>query len=599
MKYIFTPNFDISAETLKILSYFDENEVKFKDKWSFPSFQIWLGEKLSSVDGDFNITEFLECDAVNKVPPRFNTLIDRLVKNKFIPELWKPYFRTGNSGIRGYLSMKSKYLNPNTFMCVQMMREFISTIFTESQDDFCFRINNLVYYFPEFKGIANLLLMTKYPDRDVAKFLRSANFHNNVTSFCSEEIEDTVANIQELTSEGLFMESNDQQISVTDNINETNDAFIALSKVRCFSCSKLGHYSSNCPLKRKKKSKWRETMENDEEFEEVQFVEVPANSQIEIVSNDHDELYAMEEIYHVEEKDTFGEVANESFETSEKKEIILSNECSEKDIMVSGEQLICNLIGPINGAYGLIVNDAKSGFVINRVLKTKNEISTKLIDIIEAFINLNKLKNKTIGYIELDNKFNGEEIKTFTKRNNIIMKFNLHKSLEDSSNIIKNQLLVKIKLLLKESGLSDEYWNFAFHQATFLHNYLAENKAKSPWELFRVIERKFKNVSPFGSKILAFNYIQNQKIQKKNISGIFLGYNSNTKSAFILEDQTNRIFKTVAFNLKGNQLPFNAQAGSNNSLEGENTGNSNNIDFNENLDEYLSDDQAEIKIITN
>ena len=89
------------------------------------------------------------------------------------------------------------------------------------------------------------------------------------------------------------------------------------------------------------------------------------------------------------------------------------------------------------------------------------------------------------------------------------------------------------------------FWNFAFHQSVFIINYIPRNKnAVSAWKIFRNCTRPVMNILPFGCRVFAFNHQTTHKTAKRNIVGIFLGYDKSTKIAFVFENGTDRIIRS-------------------------------------------------------
>ena len=119
------------------------------------------------------------------------------------------------------------------------------------------------------------------------------------------------------------------------------------------------------------------------------------------------------------------------------------------------------------------------------------------------------------------------------------------------------QIERKLKLLMIDSNLPESYWNFAFHQAIFLNNYFPRNKqSRSPWEQLRDCRKKLSDPLPFGCRIFGFNHEIKQKIFKKDIKGIFLGYHRTNKIALILEDKSDRIIRCSSFTGMKNVFPY-------------------------------------------
>ena len=228
-----------------------------------------------------------------------------------------------------------------------------------------------------------------------------------------------------------------------------------------------------------------------------------------------------------------------------------------------GEYISADIIGPINGSYGLIVGEHKSSFLIGQILKSKAEASDKLMESLRIFTNLLNLTNKSLCFIRTDNEFNTNKFKAFCAEKGLIHQLTApHSSFQNGNAENKNkQIEHKMKQLLTNSNIPNNYWNFAFRHAIFLHNYLPlNNHNQSPWEMLRETKKVVNVTIPFGVKIFAYNHNNRQKIFKKDINGTFLGFNKTTKIAFILERNTNKIYRSSSFKAINNIYPFNSES---------------------------------------
>ena len=84
--------------------------------------------------------------------------------------------------------------------------------------------------------------------------------------------------------------------------------------------------------------------------------------------------------------------------------------------------MICaDVIGLINGCYGLIGSDRSSKFIIGRILLTKADVSCKAIQILQVFTNLLKLTNKAPIILRADNEFDTKMINNYIESNGMIL----------------------------------------------------------------------------------------------------------------------------------------------------------------------------------
>ena len=215
-----------------------------------------------------------------------------------------------------------------------------------------------------------------------------------------------------------------------------------------------------------------------------------------------------------------------------------------------GEMICADLIGPINNSYGLIISDRKSKFAIARVLRYKSEVSSKTLEILKTFKNLLSLTKRTVVIFRADNEFDTKMLGSYCDEEGITTQFSApHSSFQNGFAETQNREVErKLKLMLIDSNIPNSYWNFAFHHSVFINNYVPRNNdTQSAWEIFRDCKKTVSNILPFGCRIYAFNHDTRQKIQKRDIRGVFLGYHKSTKIAFVLEENSNRIIRSSSF----------------------------------------------------
>lgn len=224
-----------------------------------------------------------------------------------------------------------------------------------------------------------------------------------------------------------------------------------------------------------------------------------------------------------------------------------------------GEMICADMIGPINDAYGLIISDRKSKFAIGRVLQSKSEVSSKTLEILKTFKNLLTLTKRTIVMFRADNEFDTKMVGSFCDEEGITLQFSApHSSYQNGFAETQNREIErKLKLMLIDSNVPSSYWNFAFHHSIFINNYVPRNNnTLSAWEIFRDCKKPISNILPFGCRIYAFNHDTRQKITKRDITGVFLGYHKSTKIAFVLEDSTDRIIRSSSFTGMNSVFPL-------------------------------------------
>lgn len=118
------------------------------------------------------------------------------------------------------------------------------------------------------------------------------------------------------------------------------------------------------------------------------------------------------------------------------------------------------------------------------------------------------------------------------------------------------QIQFVVKRLMGNTGLSAEYWPFAFHHAIMIHN-ITPNQSdnKTPYELMFNYPRHLHRLIPFGCRI----YVYNEHAQgplNNPIKATFIGYDKTITIAWYVEDDTGRIKKTSSFKANIHKFPF-------------------------------------------
>ena len=131
----------------------------------------------------------------------------------------------------------------------------------------------------------------------------------------------------------------------------------------------------------------------------------------------------------------------------------------DKDEIIFGEYLSADLIGPINGAYGLLVCDNKSSFTVSQVLKVKSDATSKLIETILIFEKLLNLTNKAPCFIRTDNEFLTKKFEEFCKSKGIIHQVTApHSSFQNGkAENMNGQIERRMKKLLLEANVPNMY----------------------------------------------------------------------------------------------------------------------------------------------
>ncbi|KAF6007128.1 hypothetical protein HII12_004647 [Brettanomyces bruxellensis] len=104
-----------------------------------------------------------------------------------------------------------------------------------------------------------------------------------------------------------------------------------------------------------------------------------------------------------------------------------------------------------------------------------------------------------------------------------------------------------VKRLMGNTGLSTEYWPYAFHHAIMIHN-ITPNQSdhKTPYELIFGYPRNQRSLLPFGCRLYVYND-QSQGPLNNPINATFIGYDNTATIAWYVEDETGKISKTASF----------------------------------------------------
>lgn len=221
-----------------------------------------------------------------------------------------------------------------------------------------------------------------------------------------------------------------------------------------------------------------------------------------------------------------------------------------------GERLCVDVMGPIDGKYGLTMTDSFSKFMIGSVLESRSEVSEKTIDIIKKFINLLRLTNRYPTFLRSDNEFRTKELAKFCEENGIIQEFTAAHSSYQNGRAERTNYEIEscIKKLTQSSGSDIKYWTYAYRHAIFLNNILPKNRS-SQCPLGVLKDAKVvcpRQLLPFGCKVFCYNYDRKQKLAKESYECAFLGYGGNqviptTSQVIALRLFDNKVIRSSAF----------------------------------------------------
>ena len=286
----FDPDFDVSYETLKttLSSLEIIKDAKYLDRYSWPLFKQWFKSRLLVlVDVDeFDHDEFLLASSTNRSPPRFSSLVAGFIKNRFADSVLSDY-DDEFYGILLFIALNRDFSILTNFDRVKLLKNFLFNLKTTVGNSKLFKskISVMIHYFPELAALSSTVALFALSDLEVERYLRSSNIHvkseANTLALKQLNYMSVLREIKQLSKEGIIgsVKEASDEVQLAESPDE---AYVVMAKVRCFSWNKWGHFSRNCPLKKRK-------------FQEVQLVEVPLDAEI-IVTNDD----AKEERYFVE-----------------------------------------------------------------------------------------------------------------------------------------------------------------------------------------------------------------------------------------------------------------------------------------------------------
>ena len=294
----FAKDFDVSFETLKtsLATINVMNETKYENGYNWPIFKTWFAARLmTTIDAtEIDVVEFLKETTFNRSPPRFSTLIAAFIKAKFSEKFLHDYDDEFD-GINLFAALNRDFHILANFDRIKLLKNFMFNIKSIVKNPTAFKNQMLIinHYFPETIKLSSSISLFALSDPEIGRYLRSMNIHGkserNIESLINVPYSSVLREIKELRKEGIIPATTETSDDKFDNTLlaeslEEEESFIVMANVRCFSCKKWGHFSRNCPLKKRK-------------FQEVQLVEVPLDAEVIIT-----DAKAKEELYLIEQE---------------------------------------------------------------------------------------------------------------------------------------------------------------------------------------------------------------------------------------------------------------------------------------------------------
>ncbi|GME70266.1 unnamed protein product [Ambrosiozyma monospora] len=216
-----------------------------------------------------------------------------------------------------------------------------------------------------------------------------------------------------------------------------------------------------------------------------------------------------------------------------------------------GEMLVMDIIGPINGTYGLVMKDVGSQFIKVKVLKSKSEASSAAISLIKEFKNQLKRFDLPICFVRSDNEFDTSAIANFCDEEGYDFQPTApgHSYQNGSAENANGFLERKMRKMLNQFRVPMMFWGHAFEHAAYLHNIMPKKNSPSPYAIFHRTLKKIdaSKLIPFGSRVFIRNPNEKQKVGKTFSAGIFLGYDKTLKIIKYWKVKTRRVGRTADF----------------------------------------------------
>lgn len=215
-----------------------------------------------------------------------------------------------------------------------------------------------------------------------------------------------------------------------------------------------------------------------------------------------------------------------------------------------GDFLHIDTVGPINGGYAVIITDAATHYIEGFLIERKSQLFTAVSFLIRRFKNILSRKNQSIINIRADNEYSrNSKIRQLLQSEGIQLQSTAgYSSYQNGTAENSNfQIQFMVKRLMGNTGLSTEYWPYAFHHAIMIHN-ITPNQSdhKTPYELIFGYPRNQRSLLPFGCRLYVYND-QSQGPLNNPINATFIGYDNTATIAWYVEDETGKISKTASF----------------------------------------------------
>jgi transposase InsO family protein len=200
--------------------------------------------------------------------------------------------------------------------------------------------------------------------------------------------------------------------------------------------------------------------------------------------------------------------------------------------------------------YVLVVIDDFTRFVEVVPMKTKGQASSEVIKVISRWETQREVK---VQKLRSDNggEYCNRELEEFCEKKGIAHQLTPPYSPESNgvAERFNRTLQEKIRCMLDDAGLPDEFWGEAGVTAAFLRNLSpVAKRTATPWELFTGMQPNVQGLRVFGCKVFVkMEKFQVRKIGPQSVAGIFLGYQPNSSGYRVMVDGRITVSKDVVF----------------------------------------------------
>ncbi|GJR65935.1 putative ribonuclease H-like domain-containing protein [Tanacetum coccineum] len=216
--------------------------------------------------------------------------------------------------------------------------------------------------------------------------------------------------------------------------------------------------------------------------------------------------------------------------------------------------------------YCLVVTDDFSSFTWTFFLKSKDETSSILRNVITEIENLKDLKVKII---RCDNRgeFKNREMDKFCSKKGIKREFsNARTPRQNGVAERRNRTLIEAaRTMLADAKLPVTFWAEAVSTTCYVQNRVLVNKSqnKTPYELFNGRSPAIGFLRPFGCHVMILNTLDHLgKFDAKGDEGYFVGYSLSSKAFRVFNKRTKKVEENLHVDFLENK-PIEKGAGLN------------------------------------